>query len=97
MPHNCTPGTVIHSDVLDLSFLPHLKESAKLSYILAIEHSVDLMIIELHQSLLSTDFQDAPSVVFDALSAATTSVSNIHSSTFKSKARSSLNSSHVDY
>ena len=44
-----------------------------------------------------TDFQDATSVVFDALSAAKTSVSNIHSSTFKSEARSSLRSSHVDY
>ena len=33
------------------------------------------MIVELHQSLLSTDFQNAPGVVFDALSAAKTSVS----------------------
>ena len=58
LPRNCTLGTVFfHPDVLDLPFLPHLKESAKLSYILAIEHSVDLMIVELRQSLLSTDFR----------------------------------------
>ena len=34
LPRNCTPGTVFHPDVLDLPFLPHLKESAKLSYVL---------------------------------------------------------------
>ena len=97
VPHHCTPGTVFHPDVLDLPFLPHLKESAKLSYILAVEHSVDPIIVELRHSLLSNDFQDVPDVVFDALSAAKSSVSNIHSSTFKSKARTSLRSSHVRY
>jgi len=97
LPRNCTPGTVFHPDVLDLPFLPHFKESAKLSYILAVERSVDPMIVELRHSLLSTNFQDASSVVFDALSAAKTSVSNIQSSTFKSEARCSLRSSHVDY
>ena len=55
LPHNCNSGTAFHPDVLDLPFLLHLKESAKLSYILAIEHSVDLMIVELRQSLSSTD------------------------------------------
>ena len=55
------------------------------------------MIVELHQSLLSTDFQDAQGNVLDAFSAAKVSVSNIHiSSTFKNKAHSSLRSSHVD-
>ena len=97
LPRNCTPGTVFHSDVLNLPFLTHLKESAKLSYILAVERSVDPIIVELWHSLLSNVFQDAPDVVFDALSAAKSSVSNIHSSTFKSKARTSLQSSHVHY
>ena len=64
---------------------------------MAIEQSVDPMIVELHHSLLSAEFQDTTSVVFDALSAAKMSVSNIRSSTFKSKARSSLRSSHVGY
>ena len=32
-------GTVSHPDVLDLPFLPHLKESANLSCILAIERT----------------------------------------------------------
>ena len=77
--------------------MPHLKESAKLSYILAVERSVDPIIVELRHSLLSNDFQDAPDVVFDALSAAKSSVSNIHFSTFKSKACTSLQSSHVCY
>ena len=94
LPRNCTPGTVFHPDVLNL---PHLKESTKLSYILAVERSVDPIIVKLRHSLLSNVFQDAPDVVFDALSAAKSSVSNIHSSTFKSKARTSLQSSHVHY
>ena len=97
LPSNCTPGTVFYPDVLDLPFLSHLKESAKLSYILAVERSVDPIIVKLRHSLLSNDFQDAPDVVFDALSAAKSSVSNIHSSTFKSKARTILWSSHVCY
>ena len=46
---------------------------------------------------MSNDFQDASAVVFGALSAAKSSVSNIHSSTFKSKASTSLWSSHVRY
>ena len=78
LPRNCTTGTIFHPDVSDLPFLPHLKESAKLSYILAIECSVDPMVVELHQSLLSTDFQDAPSVDFNALSVGKTPVSNIY-------------------
>ena len=77
--------------------MPHLKKSAKLSYILAVECSLDPIIVELRRSLLSNVFQDAPGVVFDALSASKSSVSNIHSSTFKSKARASLRSSHVRY
>jgi len=77
--------------------LPHLKGKAKLSYILAVECSVDPIIVELQHSLLSTDFQDVPVVVFDALSAAKSSVSNIHSSTFKSNSCTSLWPSHVHY
>ena len=37
LPRNCTPATVFHPDILDLPFLSHFKESAKLSFILAIE------------------------------------------------------------
>jgi len=71
LSHNCTPETVFHPDVLNLPFLPHVKESAKLLYLLAVERSVDPMIVELCHSLLLAEFQDATSVVFDALSAAT--------------------------
>ena len=53
------------------------------------------MIVELRQSLLSTDFQDAPDIAFDALFAAKASVSNIRSSTFKSRACRSLHTPHV--
>ena len=42
-----------------------------------IERSIDPIIVELRHSLLSNDFQDAPDVVFDALSAAKSSVSLI--------------------
>ena len=69
LPRNCTPGTVFHPDVLDLPFLPHLKQSAKLSYILAIERSVDPLIIELRHSILANR-SDISSTVLDCLSAA---------------------------
>jgi len=51
---------------LDLPFLP----PAKLSLILAVESSVDPLITELRQCLLTPDCQDVPVDVFDALSAA---------------------------
>ena len=72
-------------------------ESAKLSFILAIEHSVDPLITELRQSLLTPNCQDVSEVVFDALSAAKTSVSNIKSATFKNTAHKHLRSCHVNY
>ena len=52
-----------------------------MSYILAIEHSVDLMIAKLCQPLLTTDCQGVPKVVLNVLSAARYK-SNIHSATF---------------
>jgi len=86
---------VFHPGVLDLPFLPHFKESAKLSYILAIERSSDPLIAELHNSLLISDSYDVPMGICNALSAAKTSVSNIHSATFAKVARNNLKSSHV--
>ena len=89
--HSCTPAAVFHPDVLDLPFLPQFKESAKLSFILAVECSVDPLITELRQSLLTPDCQDAPVAIFDALSAAKASVSNINSAaTFKINTRKHL-------
>ena len=75
---NCTPGTVFHPGVLNLPFLPHLKQSAKLSYILAVERSVDPLIVELRHSVLATTL-----LLSSTLSAAKASVTNIHSATFK--------------
>ena len=63
-------------------------------YIQAIECSVDQMIVELCHSLLSSGF---PSIIFDVLSVAKSTVFNIRSSTFKSKAHSSLCSCNVDH
>ena len=79
-----------------LPFLPHLKQSAKLSYILAIERSVDPLIIELRHSILANR-SDISSTVLDCLSAAKASVANIHSATFKNHARHNLRSAHIEY
>ena len=95
LPRNCTPGTVFLPDVLDLPFLPHLKQSAKLSYILAIERSVDPLIIELRHSILANR-SDISSTVLDCLSAKA-SVANIHSATFKNHACHNLRSAHIEY
>jgi len=80
---------------LDLPFLPHFKESAKLSFILAIEHSIDPLIIESRQSFLTTDHLGVSDVVFDALSTAKASISNIKSATNAS--RSNLHICHVNF
>ena len=45
------------------------------------------MITELRQSLLTPNCQDVSEIVFDALSAAKASVSNINSATYKNNAR----------
>ena len=63
LPHDCILVTVFHPDVLDLCFLPHFKESAKLSLILAIDCFVDPLIIELQQSLLTPNYQDVSEIV----------------------------------
>ena len=60
-----------------------MKESAKLSFILAIECIVDPLITELQQSLLAPNCQDVSEVAIDALSATKASVSNIKSATLR--------------
>jgi len=79
---------------LDLPFLPHFKESAQLAFILAIERSVDPLITELQQSL---NCQNLPVAVFDALSAAKASVSNINSATFKNNSHKHLRACHANH
>ena len=96
LPCNCTPGTVFHSDVLNLPLLPHLKQSAKLSYVLAVEQSVDPLIVELQYSVLANSPDDSPTVL-NSLSAVKASVANVHSATFKSHAHHDLCHTHVDY
>ena len=96
LPCNCTPGTIFHPDVLNLPFLPHLKESAKLSYILAVEWSVDPLIVELRHSVVANSL-DISSNVFDSLSAAKASVANIRSATVKNHARDHLHSTHIEH
>ena len=59
----CTPGAVFHPDVLNLPFLPHLKQSAKLSYVLAVEQSVDPLIVELRYSVLANSPDVSPTVL----------------------------------
>jgi len=77
---NCMPGTVFHPGVLDLPYLLHFQNSGKLSYVFATEHSVDLMIVEL---CLTSVPQGVSDDVFDALSAAKSSVASIYSATVK--------------
>ena len=91
--NNCFPC----SAVLDLPFLPHFKEFTKLSFIFAIGHSVDPPITELWQSLWTPNCQDVSEIVFDALSAAKSFVSNINSVTFKNTACNNLRPCHVNY
>ena len=97
LPRNCTSATVFHLDVLDLPFLPHFKESAKLSFILAIERSVNPLITELRQSFLTPGHQGVSDTVFDALSTAKASVSDINSATFRNTSRKNLRTCYVNY
>ena len=81
LPHNLMPGAVFHPGVLDLPYLRYFQNFTKLSHILAIESSVDPMIVELCQSILTCVGQGVPNVVFNALSAAESSVVNVHPAT----------------
>ena len=58
---------------------------------------LDPLITELRQSFLTPNCQDVSEVVFDALSAARASVSNIKSATFKNIAHKNLHSCHASY
>ena len=93
LSRNYTPGTVFHPDELNLPLLPHLKQSAKLSYVLAVEQSVDQLIVELRYSVL-VNSPDVSPTVLNYLSAVKASVANVHSTTY---ARHDLCHTHVDY
>ena len=73
LSRNCTPGTVFHPDVLNLPFLPHLKQSAKLPYVLAVEQSIDPLIVELRYCVLANSPDVSPTVL-NSLSVAKASV-----------------------
>ena len=79
-----------------------MKQSAtayKLSYILAIEWSVDPLIVELRYSELANSLDVSPTVLnrLNYLSAAKASVANVHSATFKNHACHDLCCTCVDY
>ena len=59
--------------MLNLPFLPHLEQSAKLSYVLAVEWSVDPLIVELQHSVLVNSTDVSPTVL-NSLSAAKASL-----------------------
>ena len=81
--------------MLNLPFVPHLKESAKLSYILAVERSVDPLIVELCHSVLANSL-DISSNVFDSLSAAKASIAKFCCN-LKNHARDHLHSTHIEH
>ena len=62
LPRNSTPGTVFHPDVLNLPLLPHLKQSAKLSCVLAVQRSVDPLIVELRYPVLGNSPDVSPTI-----------------------------------
>ena len=50
-----------------MCWISHLKETAKLSYVLAIKQSVDPLIAELHHSIVANS-PEISSIVFDSRS-----------------------------
>ena len=84
--------------MLNLPFLPHLKQSTKHSYVLAVEQSVDSLIVELRHSVIANS-PDVSSTVLNSLSVAkaSLSVANIYSATFKNHAHHNLHCTHIDY
>jgi len=69
-----------------------------LSYILAVERSVDPLIVELRYSVVATsNYPDTPPAVFDSQSAAKASVANIRFTIFKNHAHHDLHSTHIEH
>ena len=82
-PRNCTPWYCFSSRCTKSSFLPYLKVSAKLSYILAVEQSVDPLIVGLRHSIVANSLDVFPTIFEFVLAATKASVTNTTSTTFK--------------
>ena len=67
-----------------------------MSYILAVERSVDPLIVQLRHSVVANS-PDISSNVFDSLSATKASVANICSATFKNHTHDYLHSTHTEH
>ena len=101
LPRCCTLATVFHPDVLNLPFLPQLREQAKMSMITAIELSKDEHIKQCLSLLSDPGFLSRNEIsqnVKSALNAAKMSVSetsNALSARLKSEMKQSIRQNHI--
>lgn len=87
LPRCCTLVSVLHPDVLNIPFLPQVKEETKLSLLTAITQSKDILIIEclaLPDFLSCNDFPPDGMPLLEAARKSTTEASSISKGTFNS-------------
>ena len=100
LPRCLTQAAIYHPDVLQLPFLPQIREQAKLSMVTALEFSSDPFVKELLCLLKDPSFlkrMNIPTSVYSALEAAQRSVNNISMKSVKISAKSSLKKSHAKF
>ena len=103
LPRCCTLATIFHPDILNLPFLPQLREQAKMSMITSIELSKDKHISECLSLLSDPGFlsrNEIPKNALSVLNAAKLSVyetSQASSACLKSKVKQSVRHSQVAY
>ena len=80
LPRCATPAAIFHPEVLNLPFLPHLRERAKLAFVSQIEASKDPYIRQALDILNLPEYRNAQSIppcVISTLQAAKQSISSI--------------------
>ena len=100
LPRCCTLATAYHPEVLNLPFLPHCRQQAKLSMVGALEFSSDPTIKECLTLLKDPEFLkwlDIPSDTRTILESAHESISSITKTTIKRKAKEILYQHQAEY
>ena len=104
LPKCCTLASIFSAEVLNLPFLPHYQESAKLSLVSSVENSRDPMVKECVALLFNPEFiaqnqfpSECPSLLQMARESISQLTESCKSPSVKTVLKKSLHKQHIDF
>ena len=104
LPKCCTLASIFHPDVLNLPFLPHCQEAAKISLVTSVEASKDPLVRECTSLLLDSEFvsrnqlpEECPSMLLTARESISQVTNSSRPPSIRSIMAKSLREQHNDY